>query len=444
MDLRAIFEEGLKIARQRGLDRVFFSGMVKKSRAVSVYQGETDSLEIADEIKQGVWVECGGRWACASFENASRESLEKALEAAAAAARCNEPDPDMTLGPAVQGGETWRDPETEGLGIEDLKQVALSLEHQARASSGRVTHVPLAGAGYEVTSRYLRSSEGVDVLEKISHFQASLSVMAAGKDGRTVNAHESDVVLKYRDFDREAFVREVAGEAVSRVEPRGVSSGEYHVIFDPRMAAQLLATFWPVFGGDFLYKGLTRLEGRVGQKIASAPVTLVDQPGAGLGRHAFDAEGGCVRSKKIIEEGMFRAFLHNRYTARKAGDTSTGNAAGGLESLPGLSPANISWEGREIEAAGLLSSLSRGILIKELHGASASPISGDFSYGALGYWVENGRREHPVADFTIAGNFFDLLMRVEAVGNDLRYFSPHPMGSFGGRSLLVSSLTVSG
>jgi PmbA protein len=210
------------------------------------------------------------------------------------------------------------------------------------------------------------------------------------------------------------------------------------------MSVQILGTFAAIFSGDFLYKGLTRLAGKVGQKISSDVVSILDAGMAGLVPHQFDAEGVRCEAKTIVERGVLKLFLQNRYTAQKTGYESTGNAAGGLESLPGVSPANMAWSGKISTTSSLLSGLDRGLLLKELHGASASPISGDFSYGALGYWVENGKIQYPVADITVAGNIFDLLTKIEGLGDDLRYFSPHMLGSIGGRSLLVSSLVVSG
>ena len=172
--------------------------------------------------------------------------------------------------------------------------------------------------------------------------------------------------------------------------------------------------------------------------------SIVDEGLFGLVPHSYDAEGSVVQSRSLIQNGILQGFCHNIYTASKCDVKTTGNASGGLESSPQVSAANLKFTGKTIPVLQMISTMKKGILITELHGSAASPISGEFSYGALGYWIENGAKVCPIADFTIAGNFFDFLKNIEALGDDANYFFPHLFGSYGGASLLVNQLAVSG
>jgi len=451
--ITALFEKALQKKSALGIDHLFFSGLVRSKRGVALFQGELDSVEIADEIKLGVWLKSEGRWGCSSLEEVSEGSLERALSQALQASQFSDPDPEYSLAPAAASKDPYNpDPNiprfSPQFSMEEFERIGRSMEEQARQSSSLITNIPEVSVGHDSFARILVNSEGARVVETNHLLKAGISVMASGEDKRIVNVHEMEYWRTRDAFQPEELVSEVTEEVRARLSPRIPASGSWPILFDPRTAAQLLATFWGIFSGDLLYRKLTRLEGKLGQEIASRQVSLFEtgsgEKASALMPHHFDAEGTPTQDKFILEQGTFRTFLHNRYTARKAQTQTTGNAAGGLGEIPGVSPSNIRWEGTLSPLSDLLSSMNRGILVKELHGASASPISGDFSYGTLGYWVENGRVQYPIADFTIAGNFFDLLKKVGGLGDDLRFFSPHMLGSYGGRSLLVEALAVSG
>lgn len=441
----SLFEEALQKRSIQGIDHLFLSALLRSKRGISLYEGKVDAVEIADEIKIGVWLGIQGHWGCSSLEQVTEPALNLAIQQARQASQFSDPDPDYSLA-STKATPTPHQPDDSilKLTMEDLERISHQMENQAKNASPLIHNIPEVGMGYDSLTRIIANSQGIRIIEQNHLLKAGLSVMAAGNDGRNVNVHEMDYGTEKNHFKPEEIVSEVTQEVISRVSPRSVPSGKWPILFDPRSAAQLLATFWSIYSGDLLYRKLTRLEEKLGQQIAS-PLLSITQTGMdGLVPHVFDAEGSPVQTKNIIQEGRFETFLHNRYTAKRAKTETTGNAAGGLGDTPGVTPANLRIDGQLTATQDLVSSLSRGILVKELHGASSSPISGDFSYGTLGYWIENGKIQYPVADFTIAGNFFDLIKKIQGIGDDLRYFMPHALGSYGGRSLLVQELAVSG
>jgi len=443
-----LFDNALKKYSSKGIDHLFLSALLREKRGLSLFKGQVDSVEIADEIKIGVWLCVKGRWGNSIFENATPESLDRAIDQAIQASTYNDTDTAYSLAPDSKIKTTYEsDTNITTLSMKTMEDQARQMEKMALSFSPLVKNVPDVGLGYDLITRVVTNSNGARVVEKNGMLKAGISVMAAGSDERMVNVHEMEYWLKKKDFQPNHLVREVAQEVISRVSPRTVSTGKYPVIFDPRSSAHLLSSFVGIFSGDALDRKLTKLEGKLGQEIASKKISLFETGKIGLVPHAFDAEGSPVQNKFLIQDGIFKTFLHNRYTAKKAGTQTTGNAAGGIEEAPGISPMNLSWEsgsGKTLSSKDLLKLPKQAILVREMAGASASAISGDFSYGVLGYWIENGEIRYPVADFTIAGNFFQLLKNIEAVGQDLRWFSPHLLGSTGGRSLLVSQLAVSG
>ncbi|QQR79417.1 MAG: TldD/PmbA family protein [Deltaproteobacteria bacterium] len=440
----SLFQDILSQKNTLGVDHLFLSALVRQKRGVNIFKAEVDSVEIADEIKIGVWAGFQNRWGTSVLESLNPDALKKAVLQAKLASTYNDADPDYSLAEPTQTQSTHTaDPEISKISMGELEQASRDMESKAQKFSPLIKNIPDVGAGYDVFLRVIANSNGLCVSEEASMLKAGISVMAQGSDGRMVNVHEMDCWTRRGDFNVQHLVDEVLQEVTSRINPHPVATGSWPVIFDPRSAVHLLGTFTSIFSGDALYRHLTRLEGKLGEAIASSIISLSDSASNGLIPHTFDAEGSLAVSKKIIDNGIFKTFLHNRYTSKKVGTTTTGNAGGGLEDPPSISTMNLSWESSQLTPQ-IQKLPKQAILIREMAGASASAISGDFSYGALGYWVEDGVIQYPIADFTIAGNFFELLKKIQAVGDDLRWFSPHLLGSMGGRSLLIDNLSVSG
>ncbi|MCB1213939.1 MAG: TldD/PmbA family protein [Deltaproteobacteria bacterium] len=439
-----LLEQGLAEAKKIGVSNILLSAMAKEQRGVEVFERELKSVQVSDEVKLSVWLSMGEAWGASTCEGLNLTSLKQAIEQAKLACEFSDPDPNYSLAPSIQLEEHhFIDESIFKTSMQDLEKEALKMEALALAFDPKIKNVSELSWGHTKKTRYLLNSQGLKHAETSGLRHIGLSVLAEGKDGRVVNAYEGESIRHLKDFDSQAWVGQVAAEAVRRIEPKTIKSGDYEIILEAAPAAQLLRSFVPAFGGDFLYKGLSKLEKKLEQKIASEIVTLSQSPIQGLVPVVLDGEGMPAQDLDLIKEGMFKNFYHNLYTAKKAGVKTTGNAAFASGQAPALSPLNLAWQGKTMPEEELLKKVNQALYIKELHGAMASPISGDFSYGALGYWVEDGQIQYPIADFTVAGNFFEMLLNIKGMGQKLRYQSTHVTGSYGGRDLWVKGLKVS-
>ena len=251
-----------------------------------------------------------------------------------------------------------------------------------------------------------------------------------------------------RDFEA-LSVEKIAGEAVEEalfmLHAAPVPSGTYRAIIHSRCMPDLLGVFSDVFSAENAQKGMSLLAGKEGEVIAAPCVTLMDDPllPGGLASRPFDAEGVAARPKAVIENGRLTTLLHNLKTARKAGVKTTGNAAkGGYAGTVEVAPSNFYLKPGEKSLEQLTAEMGEGLVITDVSGlhAGANAISGDFSLIAQGYTVKNGRKDQPVERITVAGNFYQLLKNIRAVGSDLCF----PGSSMGSPSVDVGEIAVAG
>ena len=282
------------------------------------------------------------------------------------------------------------------------------------------------------------------------HYTEDTCVMfgqAVAKDGDEVSTgfygkagHDLDQ-LKPDEIGREA-----ASRAVNALNAKPVPSGKYRVVFDGEAMTDLLSTFCGIFSAESAQKGLSLLKGRLGESVAAECVTLIDDPllPDGLGSRPFDDEGVPSRTHVLVENGVFKTFLHNLKTAHKDGVQTTGNArkAGGYSAPVLVAPSNLYLKPGSRTLADMLSGIGSGLVITEVSGlhAGANPLSGDFSLLSKGYLFENGKRVKPVNQITVAGNFYDLLKNARELASDLVF----PMGNVGSPSVDAGEMSVSG
>lgn len=238
---------------------------------------------------------------------------------------------------------------------------------------------------------------------------------------------------------------EVAKDALEKLGAVQIPSGSYRVVFHRGAMTDLLETFSSIFSAEMAQKGMSLLKGRIGEKVAADCVTIVDDPLLldGLEARPFDAEG--VPSKKhiVVENGMFKTFLHNLKTAFKDGVETTGNASkAGYASSVHVSPSNFFISSGDQSFEQLISGIENGIVITDVAGlhAGANAVSGDFSLLSKGYTIKNGKRGKAVEQITVAGNFYELMRNVQGIADDLEF----PLGGMGAPSIDAGMLSVSG
>ena len=324
------------------------------------------------------------------------------------------------------------------MSAEEKIALAMEIDRQVASVDPRVEpqHTVVA-SGSETFS--LRNTLGLDLSHESNMVYAYAGALA--RDGERA-ATGMKLLWGYdmKAVDAGIIAREATGEALDKLHAGRMKSGSYPVVIRSGAMADLLSTFCGVFSADNAQKGLSLLAGREGEAVASPLVTLVDDPLMpwGLGSCPFDREGAATYKKNVIENGVLTTLLHNRKTAKKAGVRTTGNAAGSGR----VAPSNLFIAPGTATEEELLANMGDGLYLTEVSGlhAGANPVSGDFSLLSCGYEVKGGKKVRAVEQFTVAGNFYQLLSDVLEVGDNL-LFDGSPIGS---PSVRVKALSVAG
>jgi PmbA protein len=239
----------------------------------------------------------------------------------------------------------------------------------------------------------------------------------------------------------EKVARIAAERAVQMLGARQPQTVRVPVVFDIMTAASLISSILGALDGDTVYKGASFLGGKLGRKVASDLVTIIDDPHIvrGLGSSPFDGEGLPTRRKEVISAGELRTFLYDAYTARKAKASYTANARREYQSLPSIGPFNFYLENGKSSFGEIIKSVKNGLYLTSLMGFGANTVTGDYSLGGSGLWIENGEFAYPVEGITVAANMLDILTGIDMVGNDLAFMGPVASPTF-----RVAEMTVSG
>lgn len=386
-----------------------------------------------------------GRMGYASTEALDEESIGQLICGVIESATLCESDDEQ---PLYQGGgqvlelELYQ-PELDKVAPEAKLAKIEAMENACKAADSRYLN------GYnmvETTKHTVRIANSFGMDQTYTENFCDLYCNANVKEGDNVST--GGFVQISRDFDAldpDRLARDSVDQAVKGLNAEPVASGKYHVVFWNEALVSLLGVFSTVFSAETEQMGLSLLSGKLGETIAAPCVTLVDDPLRPdcLGSRPFDDEGVPSHQHMLVENGVFRTFLHNLKTARKAGVESTGNGSKADYSSPvRVAPSNLYFEPGALSFEELLSQVGDGIVITEVSGlhAGANPVSGDFSLLSKGYTLKDGKRDQPLERITVAGNFYELLKNIRAFASDLRF----PNGALGSASADAGEMTVSG
>jgi PmbA protein len=448
-EARQAVERALEQVQRAGADQADALLLHGDSVEVRVRNGEIDVVSQARERVLGIRALVGSsegfRSAVSSTSDLSPSAVERMAEETAALARATAPDPAAGLPDA---GFTEDLPD---LGISDASDagptvearidVARRAEDAARGVDPRIANFEGTDVNSDTTRRVYGNSLGfLAEYESTSHGISCMPI--AQENGSMQMSWWSSVTRRWCDLDDPTQVGRVAAErALSRLGARRVPTCEVPIVFEPATARSLLGHLVACVSGSSVYRGASFLADRLGEAVASKRVSVMDDGRriGGLGSRPFDGEGLPTRRTPVIEDGRLASYLLDTYSARKLGMASTGNASRGAGSAPGAGPTNLWLEPGEGDLDAIIADTERGFLVTWLFGHGFNPVSGDFSRGAAGHWIEGGRLSHPVEEVTIAGNLLDMLRNVDAVGDDLLW-----QGSVASPSVRISSMTVAG
>ncbi|WP_294644243.1 TldD/PmbA family protein [uncultured Aureimonas sp.] len=426
-------------AKRAGADAADAAVVRSRSQGAQVRMGKLEELESSESDDLSLRVFVGGRVATVSAD--LRADMDRLAERAVAMARVSPEDPYAGLAdPALLASDRpdldLFDP-TE-ISSEALIETAREMEAAALGVPG-VTKSGSALASYGVTGLVLVTSTGFSGSRQRSGFSRSVSAVAGEGTGMERD-YDFDSRIHAADLEDAAAIGQRAGErAVRRVNPQKVATGRYPIVLDPRVSRGLIGSLLGAINGAAIARGTSFLKNRMGERVLPAGLDLVDEPRLQrrAGSRPFDGEGVAGERLALVEDGVLRHWILDSATARELKLRTNGRAS---RSSSGVSPSstNVTLTPGVRSPEALVADTHSGIYVTEMIGSGANLVTGDYSRGASGFLIENGRLAGPVSEFTVAGNLLDMLAAIEpADDRDERFSVVVP-------TLRIGEMTVAG
>ncbi|HJS35596.1 MAG TPA: metalloprotease PmbA [Pseudoxanthomonas sp.] len=438
--LEVLSQRLLERARALGATQAEVSCSEETGLNVSVRLGDVETVESTRDRGIGVTVYFGQRKGSASTADLREESLEATVAQACAIARYTEDDEAAGLADAAlmarpQADGTFPDLDVWhpwALDMDRAVDLALACEAAGREADARIENSDGASIGSGESLSVYANSHGFIGRERDTQHTIGCALIAGQGDGMQRDGWYSTALSHLELEDPSAIGRKAAERTVARLQPRSLATGEYPVLFSAEVARSLIGHLLGAVSGGALYRRASFLLDHVGQRIFPDWFAIEELPllPHGLRSAAFDAEGVATKRSHLIRDGVLERYVLGSYSARKLGLQTTGNA-GGVHNLQ-----------VKANAGGfddLLAGMRTGLLVTELMGQGVNAVTGDYSRGAAGFWVENGALAYPVDGITIAGNLKAIFAGIEAVGRDVDRRSHVGVGS-----ILVGRMTVAG
>ncbi len=433
----------VKAALKAGADAAEAVSADRRALSVGVRNGGLEDVEREESRDLGLRVFVGQRQASVSASDLSPVAQARLVERAVAMARLAPEDPYAGLAPEDR---LARGPfpdldlfDATECSAEALERAAAEAEAAALAVDG-VARSEGGHASWSSSRWRLVTSHGFDGAYEGSAFSLGVGVIAE-KDGAMERGGESRSTRHLSDLPDADRIGRTAGErAAARVGPRKIASTTAPVIFDNRMAGQIVSPALGAISGPSIARGTSFLKDRLGQRVFAEGVALIDDPfrPRGMGSTPFDDEGVAVEKRALFDDGVLTTWLLNSAAARQLGLQSTGHASRGLAGPSGVSTHNLHMEPGERDLAGLMADAGSGLLITSMFGPSLNGNTGDWSAGVSGFWFENGQIAYPVSEVTVAGRLTELYLRMQR-GSDLEF-----RGGFNVPSLMFDAVAIAG
>lgn len=442
-------EHALLAARHAGADVAEVMFVEREGTSARVRGDEIDFVTQARrrtlDIRAFVTGRTGLRGAITSTNDLAPEAVERMAREAVQLARETASDPVAGLPEA--GFESappdlaLAAPADREIGVETLVESARRAEHAARREDRRIVRSEGSEASASIRHLALGNSAGFRGEFASASHELTCAPIACEDGAMQVASWWTIARVRASLASPEEVGQRAAQRALRQLGARRVATCEVPVIFDPITAASLLRHVLACVSGYAVYREASFLAGRIGDRIASDLVSVVDdgRVPAGLGSRPFDGEGLPTRRTVLLDRGRLSSWLLDTYSARKLDLTSTGSAARGVGGAPCVSNTNLWLEPGRTTPEEIIAATPRGLLVTSLFGHGFSTVTGDFSRGAAGLWIESGRPVHAVEEVTVAGHLGTMLESVDAVGSDLAW-----LGSVAAPTLRIARMTVAG
>jgi PmbA protein len=423
--------------------------------SVNVRMGQVETLKESGSRGLGLRVFLGTRSASASTSDLTAEGIRQLVDGAMALAKVTEEDPFTGLPETAEFGACISNTGDLHLYYDDVYslsgperiELARRAEAAALAADPRITNSD--GGSFEAATgrKVLANSRGFLGGYRTSYAGVSVAPLAMDANGAMQCDGWWSSARRLALLDTpEAVGREAARRTLRRLGARRVPTQRVPIVFAPEAARTLLGSIFEAASGDAIWRSASFLAGRLGEQIAAPNLTIVDDntmllpSGAGgFGSSPFDGEGLPSRRTVVVEAGVLRTYLMNTYSARKLGMKSTHNASRGLAGTPGIGCGNLYLTPGTLSEEQIIGDVPAGLYVTGLMGFGVNVVTGDYSRGATGLWIENGELTHAVEEVTIAGNLAEMLRNVTAIGSDLEFRS-----AVASPTLRIDGMTIAG
>jgi PmbA protein len=420
--------------------------------SVNVRMGQVETLQESGSRGLGLRVFLGTRSASTSTSDLTPDGIRQLVDGALALAKVTEEDPFTGLPEMAEFGSIAGDlhlyyEDVYSLPSAERIEWARRAEAAALAFDPRITNSDGGSFDAATGRKVMANSRGFVGGYRSSYAGVSAAPLAMDANGQMQRDGWWSGSRRMADLESpESIGQEAARRTIRRLGARKVATQRVPIVFAPEVARSLLGSVFEAASGDSIWRGASFLAGKLGEPIAAPSLTIIDDnfmllpTGAGgYGSTPFDGEGLPSLRTVVVENGVLCTYLLNTYSARKLGLKSTHNASRGLAGTPGIGCGNLYLEPGTQAPDQIIAEVPAGLYVTSLMGFGVNVVTGDYSRGATGLWIENGQLTHAVEEVTIAGNLAEMLMNVTAIGNDLEF-----RGSVASPTLRIDGMTIAG
>jgi PmbA protein len=444
MDPQQALEFICKEAGRRGAQHFDAFAGESESIGLELFEGRVKNTEISSSRGIGVRLFIDDKPGYAYTERFSRNALEQTITDAVAHTRLTgplkleipEPQslPDFDL-------ELWN-AGLEAIELDLMKSLGLKLEDIALSADKRVKNVPYLGVGRNSAKTWIQNSRGIRYAAQGNSGYAGLGVLAIEGASKKMGVYSNSTRL-FEEFDPGYMAGTAVERAVELLGGRPIKSGQYPVILSNRISPQIFSMYSSSYFAEVVQKGQSKLEGLLHTKIASENLNITCDPHIRgyPGSRLFDGEGIISKRMEIVSQGVLNTYLYNLESAMKENRMSTGHASRGYSGQVGTGYSNMMVEKGNSTLSELLDAYPRCLYVTNLEGNSGcSAVSGEISIGIQGFWIENGRRVHPVEGVTVSSNYFDIIKNITGISDSYSDL----LSSVKVPDILVESMYVAG
>ncbi|MFZ1137037.1 MAG: TldD/PmbA family protein [Candidatus Korobacteraceae bacterium] len=446
-DLKEIATDVVRRAMQGGATAAEAVAVDGSEFSTTVRLGEVETLKESGSKGIGVRVFFGQRAASTYSSDLTPEGLRTMVDAALHLAKVTSEDPLSGIPAPEQQGKLEGDlqlynDDVYSLSTADRIDYARRAEKAAMAADPRITNSDGGSFDASIYYKVLANSNGFVGDSRRSYCSMSAVPIAQMEGSAMQRDYWYSVAMTLKKLESPEHVGQVAAKrTLRRLGARKVKTQKVPIVFENTVSGSLIGHIFEAVNGDSVYRGASYLAGKINEKIAGDNINIVDDgtlPGL-FGTSPFDSEGVASRKTVVVENGVLKSYLLNTYTAKKLGMQTTGNASRGLAGTPGIGPGNFFLKPGAKSLQEIIADIKEGLFVTEFLGQGVNLVTGDYSRGASGIWIENGELTFPVEEITVAGNLKDMFANVNEIGNDLEF-----RGAIASPTLRIDGMTVAG